>query len=320
MHTKILGTGSYLPAQIRTNADLERMVDTSDEWILERTGIRERRIATEGETVVTMGHQAALRALEAAAVAPGDLDMVICGTTSAENTFPAAACEIQALLGAGDCPAFDLSAACSGFLFALSVADQFIKSGQCRRILVLGADALTTQCDPDDRSTIILFGDGAGAVVVGASDEPGILSTHIHSDGRHADLLKTAQPSRSKAASPRQDDYLVMKGNEVFRHAVTRLSSVVEQALEANQMAKSDIDWLVPHNANYRILKATAKKLGLPMDQVVLTLEHHGNTSAASVPIALDIAVRDGRIQRGQTLLLEAFGAGFAWGAALVKY
>ncbi|SHH22318.1 beta-ketoacyl-ACP synthase III [Ferrimonas marina] len=320
MHTKILGTGSYLPAQVRTNADLERMVDTSDEWILERTGIRERRIAANGETVATMGYQASLKAIEAAGIDASEIDMIVCGTTSAENAFPAAACEIQASLGLTGCPAFDVSAACSGFLFALSVADQFVKSGQCRKVLVIGADALSSQCDPDDRTTIILFGDGAGAAVVGASEAPGILSTHIHSDGSQAELLKTANPSRSKAAQQRQDDYLVMKGNEVFRHAVTRLAQVVEEALDANQMVKSDIDWLVPHNANYRILKATAKKLSLSMDQVVLTLEHHGNTSAASVPIALDMAVRDGRIQRGQTLLLEAFGAGFAWGAAVIKY
>ncbi|GAA4879693.1 beta-ketoacyl-ACP synthase III [Ferrimonas pelagia] len=320
MHTKILGTGSFLPAQVRTNADLERMVDTSDEWILERTGIRERRIAGADESVSTMGHQAALKALEAAGVDASELDMIICGTTSADNAFPSAACDIQALLGSVGCPAFDVSAACSGFIFALSVADQFIKTGQCRKILVIGADALSRQCDPEDRTTIILFGDGAGAAVVGASDEPGILSTHIHSDGRQGELLKTPHASRSKDPVQSDNDYLIMKGNEVFRQAVTRLSQVVVESLEANNMQKSDIDWLVPHNANFRILKATAKKLSMSMDQVVVTLEKHGNTSAASVPIALDMAVRDGRIQRGQTLLLEAFGAGFAWGAAVVKY
>ncbi|MBW3138496.1 beta-ketoacyl-ACP synthase III [Ferrimonas balearica] len=322
MYTKILGTGSYLPPQVRTNADLERMVDTSDEWIRERTGIRERRIAGATESVTTMGHEAALKALEAAGVAADELDMIIVGTTSADNAYPSSACEIQSLLGSNGCPAFDVAAACSGFMFALSVADQFIKTGQCKKVLVIGADALSRHCDPDDRTTLILFGDAAGAAVVGASEEPGVLSTHIHSDGRFGDLLKTRVPKRNKDVQleAEQGDYLIMKGNEVFKQAVTRLAQVVEQALEHNGMAKSDIDWLVPHNANFRILKATAKKLGLPMERVVMTLEEHGNTSAASVPVALDMAIRDGRIQRGQTLLLEAFGAGFAWGAAVVKY
>ncbi|MBY5920962.1 beta-ketoacyl-ACP synthase III [Ferrimonas balearica] len=322
MYTKILGTGSYLPPQVRSNADLERMVETSDEWIRERTGIRERRIAGATESVTTMGHEAALKALEAAGISAEQLDMIICGTTSADNAYPSSACEIQALLGAHGCPAFDVAAACSGFMFALSIADQFIKSGQCKHILVIGADALSRHCDPDDRTTLILFGDAAGAAIVGASEEPGVLSTHIHSDGRFGDLLKTRVPKRNKDVQLEADqaDYLIMKGNEVFKQAVTRLAEVVEQALEHNGMAKSDIDWLVPHNANFRILKATAKKLGLPMEQVVMTLEEHGNTSAASVPVALDMAIRDGRIQRGQTLLLEAFGAGFAWGAAVVKY
>ncbi|ADN75599.1 3-oxoacyl-(acyl-carrier-protein) synthase III [Ferrimonas balearica DSM 9799] len=322
MYTKILGTGSYLPPQVRTNADLERMVDTSDEWIRERTGIRERRIAGATESVTTMGHEAALKALEAAGVAADELDMIIVGTTSADNAYPSSACEIQSLLGSNGCPAFDVAAACSGFMFALSVADQFIKTGQCKKVLVIGADALSRHCDPDDRTTLILFGDAAGAAVVGASEEPGVLSTHIHSDGRFGDLLKTRVPKRNKDVQleAEQGDYLIMKGNEVFKQAVTRLAQVVEQALEHNGMAKSDIDWLVPHNANFRILKATAKKLALPMERVVMTLEEHGNTSAASVPVALDMAIRDGRIQRGQTLLLEAFGAGFAWGAAVVKY
>ncbi|USD38791.1 MULTISPECIES: beta-ketoacyl-ACP synthase III [Ferrimonas] len=321
MHTKILGTGSYLPTQIRTNADLEQMVDTTDEWILERTGIRQRHIATGEETVSYMSHQASVKALEMAGVDASEIDMIICGTCSAANAFPSAACEVQAMLGIQGIPAFDVAAACSGFIYALAVADQFVKSGACQKVLVIGADALADLCDPDDRSTIILFGDGAGAAVVGASEQPGVMSTHIHADGRHGPLLKAANPVRSK--TPRatsEEEYMFMKGNDVFKHAVTRLAQVVEETLVDNQMDKSEIDWLVPHNANYRIIKATAKKLGMGMDQVVLTLAEHGNTSAASVPIALDVAVRDGRIQRGQVLLLEAFGAGFAWGSALVKF
>ncbi|TKB58463.1 beta-ketoacyl-ACP synthase III [Ferrimonas aestuarii] len=321
MHTKILGTGSYLPTQIRTNADLEKMVDTSDEWILERTGIRERRIATGDETVSTMSHRAAEKALEAAGLTADDLDMIIVGTCSAPNSFPSAACEVQHLLGATDIPAFDVAAACSGFIYALSIADNFIKAGTCNNILVVGADVLADMCDPDDRTTVILFGDGAGAAVVGRSEQPGVLSTHIKADGKHGPLLKVKAPKRSKQEHiTSSEEYMFMKGNDVFKHAVTRLAQVVDETLEHNNMDRSEIDWLVPHNANYRILKATAKKLGMGMDQVVLTLEHHGNTSAASVPIALDVAVRDGRIQRGQVLLLEAFGAGFAWGSALIKY
>ncbi|TKB48996.1 ketoacyl-ACP synthase III [Ferrimonas sediminicola] len=321
MHTKILGTGSYLPTQIRTNADLEKMVDTSDEWILERTGIRSRHIASGDETVSTMSHRAAVKALEMAGIDASELDMIVCGTCSAPNSFPSAACEVQQMLGISGIPAFDVAAACSGFIYALAVADQFVKSGACNKVLVIGADALADMCDPDDRTTIILFGDGAGAAVVGASEEPGVLSTHIHADGRQGPLLKAVAPARSKTprATP-SEEYMFMKGNEVFKHAVTRLAEVVEETLAANQMERDEIDWLVPHNANYRILKATAKKLNMGMDQVVLTLAEHGNTSAASVPIALDVAVRDGRIQRGQVLLLEAFGAGFAWGSALIRF
>lgn len=319
MHTKILGTGSYLPEQVRSNADLEQMVETTDQWIVERTGISERRIAASDETVSTMGYQAALKALEMAGIEASELDMIVCGTTSASNAFPAAACEIQALLGVHTIPAFDIAAACSGFVYALSIADQYVKTGAAKKVLVIGADVLSRLCEPDDRSTIILFGDGAGAAVIGTSDVPGILSTHIYADGRQGDLLKCSFPPRAGESSEAVG-YMTMKGNDVFKVAVTQLSHVVTETLRLNNIEKSDIDWLVPHQANFRIIRATAKKLNMSLDKVVLTLAKHGNTSAASVPIALDEAVRDGRIERGQLLLLEAFGAGFAWGSALVRF
>ncbi|WP_319784134.1 beta-ketoacyl-ACP synthase III [Oceanisphaera sp. IT1-181] len=319
MNSKILGTGSYLPEAVRTNTDLEKMVDTSDTWIVERTGIRERRIAGMDETIATMSHQAALRAIEAAGISALDLDMIILATTSGENAFPAAACEVQALLEVPGIPAFDLSAACAGFSYALSVADQFIKSGAARHILVIGADALSRMCDPVDRGTVILFGDGAGAVIIGASEEPGILSTHLHADGRYAEMLKL--PHRARGISgDEMGAYMTMKGNDVFKVAVSRLSEIVTQTLEANNIDKSELDWLVPHQANYRIINATARKLGMSLDNVILTLDRHGNTSAASVPIAFDEGVRDGRIQRGHLVLLEAFGGGFAWGSALIRF
>jgi 3-oxoacyl-[acyl-carrier-protein] synthase-3 len=321
MYSKILGTGSYLPTQVRSNADLEKMVDTTDDWIKSRTGISERRIAGTDESVVTMAHQAALNALEMAGLTANDLDMIVVGTTSGENAFPAAACELQDLLKIdAPIPAFDVAAACSGFIFSLSVADQYIKSGNAKTILVVGADVLSRLCHPEDRSTIILFGDGAGAAILGASEEPGILSTHIRSAGKHRDLLKARSIKREAIPDEPLNGYIEMKGNDVFKFAVTQLSNVVSETLAANNLEKSDIDWLVPHQANYRIISATAKKLSMPMEQVVLTLSKHGNTSAASVPIALDEAVRDGRIVRGQMLLLEAFGAGFSWGSALVRF
>lgn len=319
MFSKILGTGSHVPAKVRTNADLERMVDTTDEWIVERTGIRERRIADDSESVATLAHQASLRALEAAGIAASELDMIILATTSAENAFPAAACELQALLDCPGIPAFDVAAACAGFSYALGIADQFIRTGSARHVLVVGADVLSRTCDPSDRGTVILFGDGAGAVVVGASDEPGILSTHLHADGRFGELLKLPQAKRGMTEAE-FNAYMFMKGNDVFKVAVTRLSELVTDTLAANHIDKSELDWLVPHQANYRIISATAKKLGMSMDQVILTLDRHGNTSAASVPLALDEGVRSGRIQRGQLILLEAFGGGFTWGSALIRY
>lgn len=317
MYTKILGTGSYLPVQVRTNADLEKMVDTSDEWIVTRTGIRERRIAAADETVATMSFQAAEKALEMAGVAKEDIGLIVVATTTTTHAFPSAACLVQQMLGIKDCAAFDLAAACAGFTYALSVADQYVKNGAVKHALVIGADVLSRTLDPEDRGTIILFGDGAGAVVLGASEEQGILSTHLHADGSYGSLLTLPYKDRQNQDKPA---YVTMAGNEVFKVAVTELARIVDETLQANNMDRSELDWLVPHQANLRIISATAKKLGMGMDKVVVTLDCHGNTSAASVPSALDEAVRDGRIQRGQLVLLEAFGGGFTWGSALVRF
>ena len=319
MYSKIIGTGSYFPEQVRSNADLERMVETTDEWITERTGIKERRIAAEHETSAYMGAEAAKKALEMAGLKATDLDMIVMGTASSNAAFPSAACYVQQYLEVPNIPAFDVAAACSGFIYSLSIADQYIKSGMAKRVLVIGADALSHMCAPDDRSTLILFGDAGGACILEASEEQGILSTHLHADGQFQPLLGCDAPKRGDAQSV-DESYMYMKGNEVFKVAVTRLSEIVQQTLDHNNLAKSDVDWLVPHQANLRIIKATAKKLSMSMDQVVVTLDKHGNTSAATIPTALDIAIRDGRIQRGQTLLLEAFGSGFTWGSALIKY
>ncbi len=316
MNSKILGTGSYLPTQVRTNADLEKMVETSDEWIVTRTGIRERRIADDTETVSMMAYQASINAIEMSGIDKHDIDLIIVATSTATHTFPSSACEVQGMLGIRSCPAFDISAACSGFVYALSIADQHIKTGMAKHVLVIGSDTLSHTCDPTDRATYILFGDGAGAVVLGATEEQGIISTHLHADGRFGKLLALPVPTRDHE----DDAWLAMAGNEVFKVAVTQLSNVVKETLAKNNMDKSELDWLIPHQANLRIITATAKKLSMPMEQVVVTLDRHGNTSAATVPTALDEAVRDGRIQRGQMLLLEAFGGGFTWGSALVKF
>ena len=317
MNRKIIGTGSYLPKAVRTNQDLEKMVDTTDEWITVRTGIKERHIANEQETIALMGKEAGKQALEAASLDANDLDLIIVATTSNHNAFPSAACEVQNLLGIYNIPAFDVSAACAGFTYALSIADNFIKSGSAKNVLVIGADALASTCDPEDRSTIILFGDGAAAVVVTATEEVGILSTHINADGRFGDLLKLPNVERGNTETL-NNSYLSMAGNEVFKVAVKKLSQVVVDTLAANNIEKDKLDWLVPHQANQRIIAATAKKLGMPMEQVILTLDKHGNTSAASVPLALDEGVRSGKIKPGQLVLLEAFGGGFTWGSALV--
>ena len=316
MYTSILGTGSYLPVQVRTNADLERMVETSDEWIVSRTGIRERRIAAPDENVSTMAFEAAKHALEMSGLDKDEIGLIVVATTSATHAFPSAACQVQNMLGIKGCAAFDVAAACAGFTYALSIADQYVKNGAVKHALVIGSDTLSRTLDPQDRGTVILFGDGAGAVVLGASDEAGILSTHIHADGRYGELLTL--PNRQRYTDDQA--YLTMAGNEVFKVAVTELAHIVDESLAANNLERSDLDWLVPHQANLRIISATAKKLGMTLDNVVVTLDRHGNTSAASVPCALDEAVRDGRIQRGQLILLEAFGGGFTWGSALVRF
>ena len=319
MYAKILGTGSYLPKTIYTNDKLSELVDTSDAWIQERTGIRQRHVASEDESISYMAYQASLQAIEAAGVDANSIDMIIVATTTPDHALPSVGCQVHRLLKIRNIPAFDVAAACSGFMYALSMADQFIKTGAAQKIMVIGADTLYQACDPADRGTVILFGDGAGAVLLGASETPGLLSTHISADGQHGDLLKCRVPSRPHQGE-HHPGYIEMKGNEVFKVAVSKLAELVTQTLDQHQMTQSDIDWLIPHQANVRIIKAIAKKLSMDLNQVILTLDKHGNTSAASVPLALDQGIRDGRIQRGQTLLLEAFGGGLVWGSALVKY
>lgn len=316
--SKIVGTGGYLPEEIRSNDDLTKMVDTSDSWIYERTGIKNRRIAGAHETVSSMAEIAARQALEMAGCEAEEIDLIVMASSTPDRIYPSAACLLQQRLEIRHCAAFDVQAACSGFIFALSIADQYIKTGAYRKILVVGSEINSRMVDWSDRSTCILFGDGAGATLLEASNEPGILSTHIHSDGYYQDLLYLPNPNACVDSDPNQ--YIFMKGNEVFKVAVNTLGRIVDETLAANNMTQGEVDWLVPHQANMRIIAATAKKLKMSMDQVILTLENQGNTSSASVPLALNEAVRDGRIQRGHTLLLEAFGAGFAWGSALIKY
>ncbi|MDX2427388.1 MAG: beta-ketoacyl-ACP synthase III [Xanthomonadales bacterium] len=319
--SRIVGTGSYLPEKVVTNADLEKMLDTSDEWIRERTGISERRIARDDETSGDMAEVAAQRAMQAAGVNPQDIGLLIVGTTSPDLVFPSTACLLQARLGLPDCGAMDVNAACSGFLYALSIADKYIRCGEVKKALVIGVEKLSAMTDWSDRGTAVLFGDGAGAVVLEASQEAGILSTHIHAAGRHSDLLCT-DVGVSTGFKPEEGGgvRILMKGNEVFKVAVRTLGRIVDETLEHNKMKKSELDWLIPHQANLRIISATAKKLGMTMDQVVITVDRHGNTSTASVPLALDEAVRAGKIKRGEVLLLEAFGGGFTWASALIKY
>lgn len=320
-YSRITGTGGCLPERVLTNAELERMVDTSDEWIRTRTGIRERRIAAPDETTCDLAERAARQALDAAGIAPSELDLIVVATTTPDKVFPSTACLLQARLGVGGCPAFDIQAVCTGFLYGMTVVDQFIRSGTVRRALLVGAETLSRILDWTDRATCVLFGDGAGAVVLEASGEPGVLSTHIHADGAYEHLLAVdGGISQGYERVAGGNAYIRMQGNEVFRVAVNTLGSIVDETLEANGVTRDAIDWLVPHQANVRIISATAKKLKLPMERVVVTVDVHGNTSAASVPLALDTAVRDGRVQRGQRLLLEAFGAGFTWGAAYLVY
>ncbi len=317
LYSRILGSGSYLPKKILTNKDIEEIVDTTDEWIFDRTGIRQRHVVVEGETCSDLAVAAARAAMEAAGVDPSEIDLIVLATTTPDQIFPSTACIIQPRLGIKGVPAFDVQAVCAGFVYALSVADQFVRTGSAKRALVIGADTMSRLLDWQDRSTCILFADGAGAVVLGAAEEPGIISTHISADGAYKDLL---QVPKGIGRGGCEDPYLEMRGNEVFRWAVSTLGRIVEETLEANGMTKSDIDWLVPHQANIRIIQATARRLDLPMEQVVVTVADHGNTSAASIPLALDTAVRDGRIQRGQTILMEGFGGGFTWGTVLVRF
>ena len=320
-YARIAGTGSYLPEKILTNTELATMVDTSDEWIRSRTGIEQRHIAADGEYTVDLAEKAARRAMEAAGKTKDDIDLIIVGTTTADRVFPSTACLLQKRLDIHGCAAFDVQAVCTGFVYALGVADKFFKTDSAKCALVIGAETLSRIVDWSDRNTCVLFGDGAGAVVLEASDEPGILSTHLHADGEYEDLLNVNY-GVSTASNLLIDGSggIQMKGNEVFKMAVNTLGRIVDETLAHNNMEKSDIDWLVPHQANTRIINATAKKLKMSMDHVVVTVNKHGNTSAASVPLALDVAVRDGRIKRGETLLLEAFGGGFTWGSALIKY
>ncbi len=317
-YSRIAGTGGYLPEEIRSNDDISKMVDTSDAWIYERTGIKSRHVASADETASSMAEVVARQALEAANMDAQEIDLIVFSTSTPDRVFPSAACLLQQRLDIRECAAFDVSAACSGFIYALSIADQYIKAGSAKKVLVVGSELNTRVVDWTDRGTCILFGDGAGGVILEASEQPGVLSTHIHSDGKYQDLLYLPNPQAGIEAE--KDGNIVMKGNEVFRIAVNTLGRIVEETLAANDMTRADIDWLVPHQANTRIIAATAKKLKMSMDHVVMTLENQGNTSSASVPLALNEAVRDGRIQRGQTILLEAFGGGFTWGSALIKY
>ncbi|MEF3081165.1 beta-ketoacyl-ACP synthase III [Luteimonas sp. SMYT11W] len=322
IYSRIAGTGSYLPEKVLTNDDLAKFVDTSDEWIATRTGIRERHVAAEGETTSDLAFHAATRAMEAAGVSASEIDLIIVGTTTPDIIFPSTACLLQARLGANGCGAFDVNAACSGFLYAFSIADKFIKSGDAKTVLVVGAETLTRMVDWNERTTAVLFGDGAGAVVLKADAETGILSTHLHADGAKKELLwnPVGVSAGFRDDQPNAGVRIQMAGSDVFKYAVKALDSVVEETLEANGLDRHDIDWLIPHQANLRIIEATAKRLDMPMDRVVVTVDKHGNTSSGSVPLALDEAVRSGRVQRGQLLLLEAFGGGFTWGSALLRY
>lgn len=319
-YAKVVGTGSYLPKRIMTNADLEQRVDTSDEWIRERTGIRQRHIAAADETTADLAEQASRRALAAAGVDVAQLDLIIVATTTADRIFPSVACLLQGRLGAPTCTAFDVQAVCTGFVYAMGVAHQFFRAGTARCALIVGAETMSRIVNWKDRSTCVLFGDGAGAVVLQAGDEPGVLSAHLHADGQYAQLLHVpAGISHDQARWQAGDAFLEMRGNEVFRMAVTALGRIVDETLAANGLSQEDIDWLVPHQANERIIQATARKLRLSTEQVVMTVAEHGNTSSASVPLAFDAAVRDGRIRPGQTVLMEAFGGGLTWGSILLR-
>ena len=320
-YTRIAGTGRYLPERIMTNADLEKMVDTSDEWIRTRTGVERRHIADASQSTSDLCVEAAKQAMESASVEADEIDLVVIGTTSPDLIFPNVATIVQDRLGIPACPAFSIEAACTGFIYALSTADKYIRLGESRCALVIGAEIISKLIDWTDRNTCVLFGDGAGAVIVKPSDEAGIIATQLGADGQYRDLLYyPVGPSKDLAKAGVGDSRILMKGNEVFKVAVRTLGNVAERTLQENGISQDELDWLIPHQANLRIIQATAKRLGLPMEKVILTVQDHGNTSAASVPMALDVAVRDGRIERGQLLLMEAFGGGFTWGSILMRY
>jgi 3-oxoacyl-[acyl-carrier-protein] synthase-3 len=320
-YSRIAGTGSYLPEKVVTNKDLEKMVDTSDEWIRERTGIKRRHLAADGETTSDIALIAANNALEMAGISAEDIDLIVVGTATPDKVFPATACIIQRRMGIRGCGAFDIQAACSGFVYGLDIADRYIRTGAAQNALVIGAETLSRITNWNDRTTAVLFGDGAGAMVLQASDEPGIISTHIHADGEYEDLLQVPQGvSQGYDAVRAEEAYIQMNGNAVFRRAVATLDSIARETLDKNNVDKHDLDWFVPHQANLRIIAAAAKKLDMPMERVIVTVDEHANTSAASIPLAFDAAVRDGRIKRGELILFEAFGAGFTWGSALLKF
>jgi 3-oxoacyl-[acyl-carrier-protein] synthase-3 len=320
-YSRITGTGSYLPENIVTNADLEKMVNTNDEWIRSRSGIEERRIAADDEFTCDLAEKAALKAIQSAEIKAGDIDLIIVATTTPDLVFPSTACLLQQRLGIEGPPAFDVQAVCAGFLFAIDIADKFIRTGSSKCALVVGAETFSRIIDWTDRRTCVLFGDGAGAVILQASKEPGILSTHLHSDGKYQDLLcvpvgvsRNFDKIKSGAA------FTTMKGGEVFRWAVTAMSDIVDETLNANNMSRDDIDWLIPHQANIRIINAVGRRAKIPPEKVIVTVQKHGNTSAASVPLALDEAIRDGRIKPGQNVLIEGFGGGFTWGSAMIRF
>ena len=314
--SKIIGVGSYLPKNLLTNKDLEKSLDTTDEWIISRTGIKERHIVGPNEHTTDLAFEAARNAINNASINAKEIDLIIVATTTPDKIFPSTACNVQTKLGIKNCPAFDVQAVCSGFIYALSIADKFIKTNSAKNILVIGADSMSKITDYADRSNAILWGDGAGAVVLSASNEQGILSTHIHADGQHEELLHVPKIN----VGNKIQQTIEMKGSQVFKIAVNTLDKIVDEALIANQLKKEDIDWLVPHQANIRILEATAKKLEMSMDKVIVTIDRHGNTSAASIPLALDDGIKSGKIKSGHLLLMEAFGGGFTWGSALIRY
>jgi 3-oxoacyl-[acyl-carrier-protein] synthase III len=321
MYSRIAGTGSYLPDRILTNADLEKLVETSDEWIRTRTGISQRHIAADTQTTTDLAEFAARRAIADAGITADDIDLIVVGTTTPDLVFPNVGTLLQDRLGIHGCPAFSVEAACTGFVYALSVADKFVKLGEAKCALVVGAETLTRITDWTDRGTCVLFGDGAGAVILKPSAEPGIMSTRLHSDGKYKDLLLYPDGiSKGFEATRAGKVGIQMKGNEVYKVAVNTLGTLVTETLNAHGIDKSELDWLIPHQANIRIIEAMARRLELPMEKVVVTIGTHGNTSAASVPLALDTGIRDGRVKRGQLLLLEAFGGGFTWGSALIRY